>query len=101
MTESAQRIARLLRLASLSVLGFATIVTGWLIVQAWLHPATHARQFGKYGPSVPLWLPLIVFIAFGLCFIAYVFYRAARRVQGGEDLYAHRHRRRPGRSHAP
>lgn len=98
---SDRRPLRLLRRAFVVVLAFAVTLTGWLTVQAFLHPDTQARQFGKYGEAVPLWLPLILFVICGLCAIAYVFFRAARRVQQGEDLYAHRFRRRPGQSHAP
>ncbi len=92
---SDRRTVRLLRGALAAALLFAATTAGWLVVQALLHPDTRARQFGKYGEAVPLWLPLILFVLFGLCAVAYIFFRATRRVEGGEDLYARRFRRRP------
>ncbi len=97
----ARRPIALLRAAFVAVVGFALLTAGWLAFQAVQHPGTHARQFGKYGEAVPLWLPLILFVLFGLAAVAYVFFRAARRLQAGDDLYENRVRRRPDQSHAP
>lgn len=78
-----------------------TVVSGlalvaWLIDKAIRYPDVRARQFGRFGPEAPLWLPLILFVVVSLGTIAYVFWRAARRLEAGEDLFAQRHRRRPG-----
>lgn len=101
MPEAAPNPFRLLRGALVAVLAFATLLTGWLVFQAFQHPETQARQFGKYGEAVPLWLPLILFVIFGLLAVAYIFFRAAQRVRRGEDLYSERFRRRPGPPPAP
>lgn len=91
------RPLRLLRVAVLVGAGALVTTVAWLSVQAARHPGTGARQFGKYGPLVPYWLPLIVFFAAGLTAVTYVLWRAMRRVQAGEDLIAtQRGRRRPG-----
>lgn len=69
----------------------------WLTDKALRYPDVRARQFGRFGPEAPLWIPLIGFVLVFLGAIAYVFWRAARRMEAGEDLFAQRHRRRPGR----
>lgn len=99
--DEVRNIVRMLRGAGVAVLAFTGLLAGWLLYQAVLHPDTQARQFGKYGEAVPLWLPLIAFVILGLLGVAFVFFRAARRVRSGEDLYGSRFRRRPGASHAP
>ena len=76
------------------VSGSALVV--WLIDKAVRYPDVRARQFGRFGPEAPLWIPLIVFIAIFLSAVTYIFWRAARRLEAGEDLFAQRHRRRPG-----
>lgn len=89
---SPDRLRLLLRAAVLS--GAALLgLTGWLVYEALRHPGVQARQFGKFGPAVPLWLPFIGFVAIGLALITYVFVRAYRRLRAGEDLYEQRQRR--------
>ena len=76
------------------VLGLGLIV--WLTDKAIRYPEIQARQFGRFGEAAPLWLPLIGFVGFFLISVVVIFWRAARRVEAGEDLFARRHRRRPG-----
>ena len=74
--------------------GLALVV--WLVDKAIRYPGVRARQFGRFGPEAPLWSPLILFVLVFLSAAAYVFWRGARRLEAGEDLFAQRHRRRPG-----
>ena len=71
-------------------------LVAWLVDKALRYPDVRARQFGRFGPEAPLWSPLILFVGVFLAAAAYVFWRAARRLEAGEDLFAQRHRRRPG-----
>lgn len=88
-----QAHARLLKgAAALAVLlGLAIVV--WLVDKAFRYPEVQATQFGA---AAPFWVPFAVFIAVCVALIARLFWRAARRVDEGEDLFAQRHRRRPG-----
>ncbi len=90
--NNARAPAFLLRAAAalLGVTGLGFIA--WLVAKAFEHPGVRATQFGA---DAPWWLPFIVFIAAAVGLIIYVFLRAARRVEQGEDLFARRHRRRP------
>jgi len=81
-------------------MGFAGIVgailVGWILDKAIRFPEIQARQFGRFGDSVPLWIPFLLFVIISFAGILYVIYRAKQRVDEGEDLYAQRHRKRPG-----
>lgn len=81
--------------AALTFVSGSTLVV-WLIDKAIRYPDVRARQFGRFGPEAPLWIPLIVFVAVFLGAVTYIFWRAAQRLEAGEDLFAQRHRRRPG-----
>jgi H+/Cl- antiporter ClcA len=91
-----RRQALLLKMASIlsGLLGLSILV--WLIDKALRFPFIQARQFGQFGERVPLWIPLILFVLLFVVGATYLFWRAAQRVEGGEDLVAQRHRRRPG-----
>ena len=68
-------------------------VAAWLVDKALRHPEIRARQFGY---DAPLWIPFALFVLVCVGLVAYLFVRAARRVEAGEDLFAQRHRRRRG-----
>jgi len=87
MSSPDRRILSLLGAAASAAAVAVVVVVGWLWVQAIAHPETQARQFGKYGDAVPLWIPLILFIALSLGVIVYIFIRAYLRTRKGEDLY--------------
>lgn len=70
----------------------------WLADKAVRFPEVKASQLGY---TAPLWIPSIAFVAVCTMAAVYIFWRAARRVGAGEDLYAQRHRRRPGTEDAP
>lgn len=87
------------RILRSAVVVFGVLGTGmlvWLIDKAIHFPEIQARQFRRFGETVPLWTPLILFVLLSISGIIYLLWRAARRVEAGEDLYAQRHRRRPG-----
>jgi preprotein translocase subunit SecE len=91
-----RRQVLLLKTASVlsGLLGLSLIV--WLLDKAIRFPSIQARQFGRFGDRVPLWIPLILFVLLFVVAATYLFWRAAQRVAAGEDLVAQRHRRRPG-----
>jgi hypothetical protein len=59
----------------------------------WQVPEARASQFGF---EAPLWPALAVFTMVATVAAVAILWRAARRVEAGEDLFAQRHRRRPG-----
>lgn len=67
------------------------LIVAWLVDKAVRYPQVKAAQFGAVAP---LWVPFAVFVAACVALIAGLFWRAARRVERGEDLFAQRHRRR-------
>lgn len=73
------------------LVGLGLIV--WLADKAIRYPGIRASQLGY---SAPLWVPSILFVALFTGASVFIFERAARRVQSGEDLFSKRHRRRPG-----
>lgn len=81
-------------------LTFAALVGGvlvvWLLDKAIRFPEIQARQFGRFGDQVPLWIPFLLFVVASFAGICYIIWRAKQRVDDGEDLYARRHRKRPG-----
>lgn len=91
-----RRQVLLLKTASIlsGLLGLGLIV--WLIDKAIRFPFIQARQFGSFGERVPLWIPLILFVLLFIGAATYLFWRAAQRVEAGEDLVEQRHRHRPG-----
>jgi hypothetical protein len=83
--------ARLLKGAAVlfAVLGASFLV--W-IVDTWMeHPETQATQFGF---EAPLWPALGGFVLLAIGAVGSLFWTAAERVEAGDDLFGHRHRRR-------
>jgi type VI protein secretion system component VasK len=83
--------ARLLKGAAalFGVLGSAFLV--WLWRQWTRYPEMRASQFGF---EAPLWPALGGFVLLAMIAVGGLFWRAARRVEAGENLFAQRHRRR-------
>ncbi len=90
--QDASAAARLLRGAAVLTGVVGVGVAAWLADKAVRYPEIRAAQFEA---SAPLWIPFLLFVLACTGLMAYVFVRAARRVEGGEDLFAQRHRRRP------
>lgn len=65
----------------------------WVLDKWWQMPEARASQFGF---QAPLWPALAVFTVVATVAAVGLLWRAARRVEDGEDLFAQRHRRRPG-----
>lgn len=83
--------ARLLKGAAglFAVLGLAFLV--W-VTDKWIkYPEMRASQFGF---EAPLWPALGTFVLLAISAVGILFWRAAQRVESGEDLFAQRHRRR-------
>lgn len=55
------------------------------------YPETRATQFGF---EAPLWPAFTVFVLVATAVVVGLLWRAAGRVEAGEDLFAQRHRRR-------
>ncbi len=84
--------ARLLRGAALAFVLLGVVIVTWLVDKAIRYPSVRAAQGAA---KAPLWIPFILAVTAGTGVIAYLFVRAARRVEQGEDLFGRRHRRRP------
>lgn len=89
--------ARLLRGAAVLTTLLGLGIAAWLADKAVRFPEVRAAQFDA---SAPLWLPFLLFVLACTGLMAYVFVRAARRIESGEDLFALRHRRRPSSDEA-
>lgn len=86
-TESA---VHLLKGAALVFAVLGLTMAGWGI-DKWLEmPGARASQFGF---TAPLWPAFICFVVLATGIIVWLLIRAARRVEGGHDLFAQRHRR--------
>lgn len=72
------------------VLGAAFVV--WVLDKWQTVPEARASQFGF---EAPLWPALALFVATATVAAVALLWRAARRVEAGEDLFAQRHRRHP------
>ncbi|ARA92529.1 hypothetical protein AWN76_004650 [Rhodothermaceae bacterium RA] len=70
------------------------VLTG-LGLLAWLLDKTLLHPWERVADDLVFWVPFVATILIGVAALAYLFTRAARRVEAGEDLFAHRHRRRP------
>jgi len=89
--DSPPRAAQLLKGAALLFLVLGTGFLVWLGRQWARHPEMRASQFGF---EAPLWPALGAFVLLAVVAVGGLFWRAARRVEAGEDLFAQRHRRR-------
>jgi hypothetical protein len=90
-SDSTPRAARLLKGAAVLFAGLGTGFLVWLGAQWRQYPELRTSQFGF---EAPLWPALGAFVLLGMGAVITLFWRAARRVEGGEDLFAQRHRRR-------
>ena len=90
--SDSQTHARLLKGAAVGVVTLGLLIVAWLVDKAVRYPEVQASQLGSVAP---FWVPFAVFVACGAALIAGLFWRAARRVEDGENLFAKRHRRRP------
>jgi len=89
--DHAPRAARLLKGAAVLFAGMGAGFLVWLGRQWSRYPEMRASQFGF---EAPLWPALGGFVLLGVVAVVGLFWRAARRVEAGEDLFAQRHRRR-------
>ena len=85
--------AHLLKGAAVLAGTLGLLIVAWLVDKALRYPEVKASQLGSVAP---LWVPFAVFVTLCVTLIVGLFWRAARRVEAGEDLFAQRHRRRPG-----
>jgi len=85
------RAARLLKGAALLFVVLGTAFLTWLGRQWARYPEMRASQFGF---EAPLWPALGGFVLLAVAAVVGLFWRAARRVENGENLFAQRHRRR-------
>lgn len=88
-------LASLLKAAAALFAAVGLGVAAWLVDKAVRYPEVRASQFGN---EAPLWIPFALFVLLCVGLVAYVFLKAARRVEAGEDLFSQRHRRRPGKA---
>lgn len=80
---------------------FAVLGIGFLlwVIDKWIkHPDVRATQFGF---EAPLWPALGGFVLLAIGAVVSLFWKAAGRVERGEDLFAQRHRRREPASTDP
>lgn len=82
----------LLRTGAATFILIGGAITVWLLDKAIRYPDIQASQFDN---TAPLWAPTILFVVACTAAGSYVLFRAAQRVDRGDDLFAQRHRRRP------
>lgn len=64
---------------------------------AWFFDRLVLNPWDRLLDELPFWIPFLITVEGGLLALGYVFLRAARRVDAGEDLFDGRYRRqRPG-----
>lgn len=69
-------------------MGFGIIA--WCVKQWIAHPEMQASQLGN---SAPYWPALILFVLVSVAAGVALLWRAAQRLEAGEDLFAQRHRK--------
>lgn len=88
-----RRPVRLLKGAAFIFAALGLGMAGWGI-DKWLEvPGARASQFGF---QAPLWPAFTTFVLLATTVIVWLLWTAAGRVEEGEDLFAQRHRQRPG-----
>ena len=90
-SDSADAAAWLLKGAAALFAGLGAAFLVWLWRKWAQYPEMRASQFGF---EAPLWPALGGFVLLAMVAVIGLFWRAARRVEAGEDLFAQRHRRR-------
>lgn len=70
-------------------------IAAWTTRQWIVHPDIRATQFDF---SAPLWPAVTLFVVGATVAGVALLWRARKRVDAGEDLFANRHRRRPNAS---
>ncbi len=93
--NNSRTFALLLRSAAVLVLLIGAGVAAWLVDKAIRYPEIHARQFEA---SAPLWLPMTFFVVGCVAAAAFLFLRAARRIDQGEDFFNRPNGSRPPES---
>ena len=98
MPDARRRGLGLLRAALVTVVVLAAGITAWAVDKALETPDVRLRRPGWVDPGAGFdfsyWTPLIVTVVVGAALVFHVFWRAYRRLQAGEDLYAGRYGRR-------
>lgn len=88
--------ARLLKGAAVIVALLGGGMAAWGLDKWIRFPEARASQFGF---EAPLWPGFVGFAALGTVVMIALFWTAARRVEGGEDLFAQRHRESRSQTH--
>jgi len=83
--------ARLLKSAALVVAVLGSGMAAWGLDKWIRYPEARASQFGF---EAPLWPAFVGFAVVGTGVMVALFWGAAARIEGGDDLFAKRHRRR-------
>lgn len=83
--------ARLLRGAALTFALLGGGMAAWGLDKWFRYPGARASQFGF---EAPLWPAFTIFVVLATVVCVALLWKAAGRVDEGEDLFAQRHRRR-------
>jgi hypothetical protein len=83
--------ARLLKAAAAIVAVLGGGMAAWGLDKWFRYPEARASQFGF---EAPLWPAFVGFVVLATVVMGALFWRAARRVESGENLFAQRHRDR-------
>lgn len=89
-TSPNESAAQLLKSAAILFFALGAAFMVWLGARWQEYPELRASQFGF---EAPLWPALGGFVLVGMVAVVSLFWTAARRVEAGEDLFSHRHRR--------
>jgi len=89
---SAPTPARLLKTAAAIVALLGGGMAAWGLDKWIRYPGARASQFGF---EAPLWPAFVGFALLATVVMVALFWRAASRVEAGEDLFAKRHRKHP------
>jgi hypothetical protein len=89
--DSSLTPARVLKAAALVVAVLGGGMAAWGLDKWIRYPEARASQFGF---EAPLWPAFVGFALLATVVMVALFWRAARRVEAGENLFAQRHRDR-------